>query len=177
MVRSKGRPVDTDDRYGYYKYGEIRERAFVKMMKKQGYNVNINPKKKHDNTAVDLVWDNDLVELKSRQGPFFLANKYGITIDPNFAVPINKKDIVRYRDVLKLGSEFEIAIWADWPAETRFGVSVNGTKGVWMTTLGHLLTKIEEGAPEHEYKRRKHDSRINAKDSYYFDLREMEQIL
>lgn len=169
--------MNAEDRYGYYKYGEMMEQAFVKKMQKEGYNVKINPKKKHDNTAIDLVWDNDLVELKTRQGPFFLANKFGITIDPNFAVPINKKDIVRYKDVLKLGSGFEIAIWANWPAEIRYGVSVDGTNGVWMTTLGNLVKKIEEGAPEHEYKRRKGDKRINAKDSYYFDLREMEQIL
>ena len=171
------KPTNSENRHGYYKYGEARERAFVRMMKKKGHNVHINPAKKLDKTAIDLVWGNSLVELKSRQGPFFLAKKHGVGIDPNFAVPINTKDVVRYKDRLGLGSEFKIAIWADWPAETRYGVTVEGTNGVWMTTLGHLLTKIEEGAPVHEYKLRKEDSHGHAKDSYYFDLRDMEKIL
>jgi hypothetical protein len=146
------------------------------MMKRKGYDVDINPEKKNDKTAVDLIWDGDVVELKTRKAPFFLCKKYGIDIPPNFAIPVNVKDVVRYRDILKLGSKFEIAIWAEWPAETRYGVSVEGLKGVWITTLGCLLKKIRKGAPIHEYIGRKNDKRFNAKDSYYFDVRDMEKI-
>jgi len=163
-------PKDLNDRHAYYELGDKYEKAFVKKMRRKNYDVQINPDKKTDKTAIDLVWDGKLVELKTRRTPFFKASSYNV--NPDSAVTINGKDIDAYKDK----PDLEVVFWVKWPAQERYGVKVKAVNGVWVTTVKEMQRMIADGAPEHMYQGRINDNRFNAKFSYIFDLQNMELI-
>ena len=165
------RPEDLEDRMAFYELGDKYERAFVKKMRRKKYNVQINPEKETNKTAIDLLWDGDLVELKTRRTPFFKAGGY--KVNPDYAVTLNRKDIDTYSKM----NDLEIVFWVKWSAQTRYGVAVNSINGIWTTTVRDIKKMIEAGAPEHTYQRRILDNRVNAKVSYLLDLQQMERIL
>ena len=164
------RPTDLNDRQAFYELGDKYEKAFVKKMRKKNYDVQINPDKETNKTAIDLLWDGKLVELKTRRTPFFKSGNY--QIDPNHAVTINGKDIDNYAETPTL----EVVFWVKWPAQTKYGVTVKAVNGVWFTTVAAMQQMIADGAPEHMYQGRINDNRANAKFSYIFDLQQMEEL-
>ena len=122
------RPTDLNDRQAFYELGDKYEKAFVKKMRKKNYDVQINPDKETNKTAIDLLWDGKLVELKTRRTPFFKSGNY--QIDPNHAVTINGKDIDNYAETPTL----EVVFWVKWPAQTKYGVTVKAVNGVWFNS-------------------------------------------
>ena len=160
--------LDKEDKDLWCSYGEKVESLFVKeVAPKIELNVEINPEKKTNKYAHDLIMDgNKRADLKLQSRPFFMSAKYGC--DPNKTVSFNKKDYDRYK---KLYPDIHIIFWVNWKKESAYGVSVEKKNGVWIFIMKDIDDQIKT-APLHEYKNRVNDNKGNAKDSYLLHLKD-----
>lgn len=164
---------DTEDKQWWVIEWRRKETLFVdEVCPRLGLKARINPAKKHDPFAPDIVVQGVLADLKCQQTPFFKAGElYGI--DPQFAVTFNQKDHLRYNERYP---DIVIYYWLDWQ-ETEKTIRgqtyrVKPMSGVWRVPFRTLSEMISGGkAPLHSYQRRVNDTRGNAKASYVFDVR------
>jgi hypothetical protein len=163
-----GNDLDKQNKGAWCSYGEEIEKLFIKKVApKIKLDVKINPEKKTNKYAHDLIMDgNKRADLKLQSRPFFKSAKYGC--DPNETVSFNKKDYERYK---KLYPDIKVIFWVNWKKETAYGVDVNEKNGIWIFTLKDIERQIKK-APLHEYKNRVNDNKGNAKDSYLLHLKD-----
>ncbi len=170
---------NTEDKAWWVLEGARLEQKFVENVSpKIGLKAIINPDKEKDPFAPDLLVDADqkLADLKTQNTPFFKAKElYGL--DPQYTVTFNKKDYQRYTEKYK---GITIIFWVCWTDVSKkisdITYTVQPMVGVWRCTLEDVEGFVNEGAPLHEYQRRKEDKDGNARDSYLFDLRNMKQL-
>lgn len=154
-------PINNEDKLAWCKHGDALEKEFVMQAFDSGVSVIRNPAKAHDPYTHDLlaVFQSD---LKSIGTPFRTADRYGF--DPAYAITINEKDIDRYAERYP---NIVLFLNIDYPSY----------KGVRMATLYRLQKFIEHGrAKKHEYIHRTGDTQGNAKASYIFDLRWLDEV-
>lgn len=169
---------DVQDKKWWVKQGEKKEIEFVERIAPSlGLISRINPQKRSNPYAPDLVVNNHLADLKYREIPFFTSyNKYGIP--PQYAVTFNRKDYTNYYfnypDVV-------IYFWVDWRTTThKLGKSfyaVRPMTGVWRGDFGKLVELVQSKmARLHYYANRQNDMLGNARSSYVLDLRDMDEL-
>lgn len=175
---SQDAPTNNEDKQAWCEYGEYWENQFCNFSHLYGIDANINPEKKKDKYAIDLVVRGlerfEFADLKRVQEPFFKCARYGY--QPRTTVTLNHKDYIHYR--YKYPAEFKanklaILFWVTWPEEARFGHHVKAVDGLWLLSLEVLDLWIRKGRIMcHDYEERKQDSGTNAKSSWMIDLRQ-----
>lgn len=174
MARTGQKPTNTEDRQGYYAYGNSREIAFVAMMQAAGYNAIINPEKHKDPTVPDLVVMGKLADLKAQETHFFMAEKmYGIKSEK--AVFLNGKDYARY---MRRYPDLDLYFWvskdeAVWKSRGGKTYSCGPVHGVWMASMKTISQLVEAGAQKHYYQKRASTRDGQAKFSYILNLEDM----
>lgn len=162
--------ADLQAKKAWCKDGEKIEEAFVSKYGNQ-LQLIINPEKKVNPYAPDLLKKNEfLADLKTQNTPFFKAKElYGI--DSSYAVVFNRKDAIRY---YRLYPDIIIYFWIEWHSISfqmgTYKKSVKFISGVWAIKFEELID-ILKIAPLHEYQQRKDDRKGNAKSSYVLDIR------
>lgn len=163
---------DPEDAPWWYIYGHNKAIEFVNRVAPNINlgNVRINPEKKIDLSAPDLIVEEIPSELKTQETPYFKARRdYGI--DPQYAVSFNRGDYELYSDRYP---DLPIYFWVNWQEFSKFGIEVQPMFGVYRVPFPSLARKIEDGTARiHEYVNRRGD-RVNETHSYGFDLREFE---
>lgn len=181
--------IDTEDKNRWCREGEVYEKIFVDLMNQNSHlQIWINPDKYNNPLAPDLwVPGYGECDLKAQRTPFFTASRYGI--DPQNAITLNLKDVLRYRS---LYPDIGIFFWINWlnnkaPSD-RFK-TVPYKWAVYFTTIREILSIIDKGiAKTHDYERRKDsyngklkswgmNGQKNATTSYVLDSTWLEPIL
>ena len=161
-----------NDRDYWHKEGERLEVEFVSRCKARGIEAIINPKKKHDKYAPDLIVFGNLADLKCQFQPFFTAYlKY--RKNPQWSVTFNRKDYERYGE---LYPDIDIYFWVWFEEQYRFGVKVLPVRGVWHSPFSRICSMVDDGVPEHVYHTRGGEGDVNAKSSFILNLKDMEKI-
>lgn len=177
---------DTEDRYWWYKYGEVGEQFFVDWVCPDlDLDGIINPEKEVNPTVPDLLVDGKLSDLKTQKTPFFTAGRYhkkvdGISVpfDPTYTVTFNVKDFNRYS---ALYPSIDIYFWVKWKdtvyAPTQGDkIEVAPISGVWVSSFEALRELIYRNEyPIHAYARRQGKTG-NATESFLIDLRDLKQL-
>lgn len=172
---------DTEDKLAWCADGIEREIDFVeRIAPRLKLNAKINPEKKTNPFAPDLLVNEKMADLKSQTTPFFTARKAFKApqqpggIDPQYAVTFNRKDYLRYREQYP---ELDIYFWVEWKELENYGTKVRPLIGVYRVPFSQLAAHIESGeAKLHTYQRRESDQMGNARDSYGFDVRNFETL-
>lgn len=167
---------DTEDKKWWVVEWRNHENLFVsEVCPRLDLVAQINPAKKHNPYAPDIIVQGRLADLKCQQTPFFKSGvRYSIA--PQFAVTFNYKDYLRY---LECYPDLVIYYWLDWQ-ETEKTIRrqvyrVKPMAGVWRVEFQTLHKLISSGKPPlHTYQRRVGDRQGNAKKSYVFDVRRFE---
>lgn len=185
LIPSKSRPSayqrnivvehNTEDKQYWCKKGELIEEAFVReIVPLINRNLIVHPQKRAKKTHIDLLNldSNTVADLKTQNTPFFTAARYNF--EPQYTVTFNAKD---YRNYKENYPEATIYWWVNWTQLTWKNYTVAPLYGVWEIPFSTMKTVIEGGkAPLHEYIFRRGD-RVNANDSYLFDLRNFNRLL
>ncbi|CUP05422.1 cold-shock domain-containing protein [Clostridium baratii] len=162
---------NTEDKSSWCKEGENLEEEFVKnIVPKLNRDIRINPEKKLNPCVIDLIdYDNNrFADLKSQRTPFFTVKNKNRGFDPGFTVTFNKKDYENYKINYP---DCDIYWWVNWTQLSGYGVKVKPLNGVWVAKFSDMAYLIENNKSYlHEYDHRVNDD-VNAKDSYFFDLR------
>jgi hypothetical protein len=142
-----------------------------------GLPAQMNPRKREDPYAPDIIVEKKLSDLKYQETPFFKAWEL-YKIPNQYAVTFNHKDYLRYKMNYP---EIVIYFWVKWKQLTKqLGhklYSVYPMNGIWRIHFPRLAYLIEkENKPLHGYQRRTNDTTGNAKESYVFDVRTFEQL-
>lgn len=164
-------PHDTEDKAWWLTFGETLEVEFVKKCRETGLSVSLNPEKRTDKTAPDLVFNGKRADLKTQQTPFFSAANYGI--DPRYCVTFNRKDHERYSTRFP---DIVLFFWVEWKQLVYREYSIDHLAGVFLVELPRVSEMIADGAPEHFYLRRRGDRQGNARSSFLLDLRLMDRV-
>lgn len=163
--------ISPEDKPYWCKQGERDERDFVDFVASaHGLAATINPCKRYDRFAPDLLFEGKLADLKTQRTPFFTAGRYGL--DPQFVVTLNVADVERYQEH---SVDFSVLFWVRWDTvRRRFGLreySVRPLEGIWQTSVREVVARASAGdAPLHTYLNRVGDTRGNARASYLLDL-------
>ena len=184
--------IDTEDKAKWCEEGRRLEDEFVRLMSEHSHlSIKINPAKDDDPKVPDLMVPGyGACDLKSIRTPFFTADKYGV--DPNDAITLNAKDVIRYRSMYPgLG----IFFWVQWDT---LSISLKRSKpvtykwAVYFAELQDILALVDSGiAKSHAYQRRNTkgqdgpkrlqrigmDESKNAISSYVIDSKWLEPIL
>ena len=163
---------DPNDRHWWYLHGEKLENKFIEICNNHlGLVAIINPEKLIKKTAVDLIIDGRLSDLKTQNTPFFTSGKYGI--EPQYCVTFNRKDYHYYSQKY---SEIDIYFWIEW-TQLRYRMHiVPYMAGIYRISFKKLAKIIEDGVPEHTYLNRQDPANRNAKSSFLLDVRKMENL-
>lgn len=170
---------NTEDKSWWIKEGVRRELVFVdEICPRIDLHATINPQKKNDPYAPDLLVDGVVAELKSKETPFFRAmDRYRIATQ--FAITFDVKDYRRYSSYYP---DIAVYFWVEWKQlESLIGgkkYRVDPMFGVWRAPM-QLIDKLikEKSAKYHAYQRRQNDTVGNSKDSFVFDLRWFQELL
>lgn len=163
------KPLDTENKIAWCFYGRKKEDVFVDdICPYLGIKAIINPEKKTNVYAPDLIVDGIVSDLKYQGLPFFTAGiKWGK--DPQYAVSFNCKDYERYTQKYP---DINIYFWINWERTQFSELSVRPMWGVWEIPFPVLSYIIDRNPVVHAYERRTNDSQGNAKSSYILDVRE-----
>lgn len=165
-----------EDKAWWVEAGANKELDFVdRVIPLLGFSGVINPTKREDCYAPDLVVNGHLADLKCQRTPFFRAQEL-FGVDPQFAVSFNEKDYRRYSEHFP---DIDIYYWVVWQTTTmRIRDEEHRVKpmaGVWRATFPAIRHRIEsESVRAHEYLHRFFDEQGNGKKSFMFDLRNFE---
>ena len=91
---------DLDNKAFWCQLGEDKEHAFAKVMSKidSPYQVEIHPEKEsnpyHPDLLVNFNSENLIGEVKTKNSPLFIADKYGV--NPQYALTMDLKDSFNY---------------------------------------------------------------------------------
>ena len=160
-------------------YGEKIERSFcVDRLYDIGLTGFINLEKKKNIYAHDMftVFQSD---LKTVRTPFFKAwEKF--EIDPQYAVTINMKDMQRYKELYpNIVVVFDV-LWDEKICKKFIEGVEYGVKPMHKTYAGFIqdirAAVIAGGNKKVEYQGRVNDTGGNAKASYVFDVRKLQQL-
>lgn len=163
---------DTEDKRWWCKHGNELEEQFVSCCHRIGLDAVINPDKRTNVYAPDLIVDGMLADLKAQTTPFFSAGSYGM--NPRFTVTFNRKDFLRYRE---LYPDITVYFWINWQQVEWKDVRVKPLSAVFRAPFPHLSRFILSGqAVEHQYQRRSNDRSGNARSSFLIDARTFEFI-
>ena len=137
---------DLDNKAFWCQLGEDKEHAFVKVMSKidSPYQVEIHPEKEsnpyHPDLLVNFNSKNLIGEVKIKNSPLFIANKY--KVDPQYALTMDLKDSFNYNKLLKRGIDVIIFAWIRWEAHemqlTNKTYKVSPMRGVWVTNFSKI---------------------------------------
>ncbi len=167
---------DTEDKQWWVDKGLEWEIDFVENVAPVvGLKVRMNPKKKADPYAPDLLVDDDkLADLKKQTTPFFKSGENWPGYDPMYTVTFNVKDYERYT---KDYPNIHIVFYVHWDVFEKvineIKYTIRPLVGVWRCTIKDITSFVKEGAPVHYYGRRKEDQSGNARGSYLIDLRKL----
>ena len=151
---------NTEDKKWWCNHGEGLERDFVLYWQKYSFiPIQINPEKKTNPYAPDLIIGGEVADLKTQTKPFRTAYRYDR--EPLYTVTFNRKDYERYS---KEYPNILVVFWVKW---------LKSIYAIGFEELANLIKK----APEHHYIKRKNDTKGNAKSSFLLDIRDMERIL
>lgn len=166
---------DTEDKMYWCKKGEKEEEVFVeKIVPHINRDLIVHPLKKVKSTHIDLLDTarGIVADLKVQNTPFFTAETYGY--NPQYTVTFNKKDYKYYKSSYP---ECYIYWWVNWKQLSLGRYSVEKMYGVWEVPFSKMKMMIEDRhVPLHEYKHRVGD-KINATESYLFDLNSFQKLL
>jgi hypothetical protein len=167
------KPEDTEEKREWHKYGEAQEIEFLEnIAPKLSADIKLNPEKKKDPSAIDLIMNGRLCDLKKQETPFFKAGKY-YDIDPQYCVTFNTKDYWNYT-THHSPKDVDILFWVNWQKLEMFGIPVQKMHGVWFVNMSKIKEWVDnDELPTNDYIRRVHDLKGNAKTSYLMDLRKM----
>jgi len=163
LCQKKEWSMDNENKIAWCKHGERLELDFVSRYSIDSSKVYINPDKSEDPYTHDLRIDYP-ADLKSITTPWNMSMQM-FGIPPEFAVSINEKDFIRYA---KLYPNIRIILHIKYPgySEKVYEITVAKARYLIKRKMAH----------RHEYKNRKNDTKGNAKVSYIFDLRDLEEI-
>jgi hypothetical protein len=146
---------DLDNKAFWCQLGEDKEHAFVKVMSKinSPYQVKIHPEKKinpyHPDLLVNFNSDNLIGEVKIKNSPLFIANKY--KVNPQYALTMDLKDSFNYNKLLMLGIDVIIFAWIRWEAHemqlSNKTYKVTPMRGVWVTSFSKIRAKEKSSNP------------------------------
>lgn len=162
---------DLNDRHSWYDDGRKDEVLFC-MLFGHTFGLKINPAKEDDPCVPDLIHrSGEICELKTRRTPFFTAfNSY--MVYPQYAVTINRNDMVRYWQDHR---NMPIYFWVQWTQLKWQNIEVKPMHGLWGIRVEHLAALCTD-ENLHAYQGRVDDDRGNAKDSYVIDLNDMKEL-
>jgi hypothetical protein len=153
-------------------FGEQKEKEFVEILKKNGYNASINPVKGKNKYAPDLLVDGKLVDLKYQEDFFFKAEeKYGIP--PHKLVSVNCSSFERY---LKLYPDLIIMWWVNRKATTGYGITTESIRGVWKASVKKLKKIIDVNPITHWFRTRGYKGDRNKSNAYLFNLDQLDAL-
>lgn len=160
-------------------YGDKVERSFcVDRLYELGITGYMNLEKKKDKYSHDMftVFPSD---LKTVRTPFFKAwEKF--EIDPQYAVTINMKDMLRYKELYpNIVVVFDV-LWDDKICRKFIEGVEYGVKPMHKTYAGFIqdirAAVMACGNKKVEYQGRVNDTGGNAKSSFIFDVRKLQQL-
>jgi len=165
---------NTEDKLWWTIQGAKQEEIFVEdICPRLGLQAIINPAKQLSPYVPDMIVEGKLSDLKCQETPFFKAGEL-FQLDPQFAVTFNKKDYQQYADKYP---NIMIYYWVNWQyvaCEIRGKIYlVRPMSSVWRVPFSQFCN-ILKGMPIHNYKRRVSNGWGNAKESYVFDVRQLE---
>ena len=158
LYDAKGNRIDQGDvenRAAWYESGASQEEVFAK---RYGHklNVRINPAKATDPSALDLLHNASLADLKCQQTPLFTARRH-YRIDPAYAVTFNLKDALNYGPWGNNHPDLHIFYWVDWVSVKMVmggnTFTAQPLQGVWHVPYASL-EQMRKTAPIHWYIRR-----------------------
>jgi len=160
-------------------YGENVEKSFcVDRLYDLGLTGYMNLEKKKNIYAHDMfsVFPSD---LKTVRTPFFKAYEK-FEIDPQFAVTINLKDMQRYKELYpNIVVVFDV-LWDEKICKKLIDGVKYSVQPMHKTYAGFIqdirTAVIACGNNKVEYQGRVNDTKGNAKASYVFDVRELQQL-
>ena len=94
-------PINNQDRFAYYKLGKKYEDKFVEICKGHGIDADINPEKKTNPYAPDLIMNGKVSDLKTQTLPFF-KSETKFNISPLDTITLNVKDVERYKKNIQI---------------------------------------------------------------------------
>jgi hypothetical protein len=169
--------MDTENKQEWCDYGDDAERIFAAgRLFQLGLGGHINPQKK-TNPYVHDLYVQFPSDLKTVRTPLFKSMElYGI--DPQYAVTFNHKDAERYKDLYpNIIVIFDI-LWNECHKE--FGGVKYQVADMHLSVAGFLSdirnAIIKSGSHRIDYARRVEDTSGNAKSSWVFDARHLQQI-
>ena len=146
---------DLDNKAFWCQLGEDKDHAFAKVMSKidSPYQVEIHPEKEsnpyHPDLLVNFNSENLIGEVKTKNSPLFIADKYGV--NPQYALTMDLKDSFNYNKLLKRGIDVIIFVWIRWEAHemqlTNKTYRVAPMRGVWVTNFSKIRAKEKSGNP------------------------------
>ena len=95
------RPINNQDRFAYYRLGEKYEDKFVQICQHYEIDAEINPEKKTNPYAPDIIMNGKISDLKTQTLPFFMSEKK-FNISPLDTISINRKDVERYKKNIQI---------------------------------------------------------------------------
>lgn len=169
--------MDTENKQEWCDYGDDAERIFAAgRLFQLGLGGHINPQKK-TNPYVHDLYVQFPSDLKTVRTPLFKSMElYGI--DPQYAVTFNHKDAERYKQLYpNIIVIFDI-LWKDCLKDFN-GVKYQ-VEDMHLTVAGFLSdirnAVMKSGSHRIDYARRVEDTNGNAKSSWVFDARHLQQI-
>jgi len=171
--RNESVPHNTEDKNWWLLHGVGLENRFIRICnEKLNLDALINPEKKNNPYAPDLIVNKRIADLKTQNTPFFTSTRY--KIEPRFAVTFNRKDYERYKT---LYPDIDIYFWVDWIQTEWRGIKVDYLGGIFTLPFKSVQEIIEnENAPEHHYMHRVNDNAGNAKSSFILDIRSFHKL-
>lgn len=162
---------DTQDKKWWCLHGANFEHQFCSLLRLHfdRYAI-VNPEKRANKYAPDLLVEGHLSDLKTQTTPFFKSSYYGF--DPQFTATFNRKDLERYKEFYP---RIHIYFWIDWQTLHYNGTQVEPMTGIFGITFPNLALLVER-APEHFYQARTQDQNGNARSSFLVDLRHLKMI-
>ena len=171
--------LDTEDKLAWCeKFGTDTEFLFaVNQMHEAGLPTYVNPAKKNEKYTHDLftIFPSDLKSVKT---PLFKAQEL-FGIDPQYAVTFNVKDGTRYS---KLYPNIVVIFDIQW--KDQCSMVLSGTKyevqpmhHIYAGFLQDIRSAIvKSGKKKIAYSRRVNDTSGNAKESFVFDVRDLQRL-
>lgn len=151
--------MDNEDKQAWCSYGEKQEIKFIKERQVSGWDLKLNPEKKSNKYVYDLTATCP-VDLKTMKTPFYTSSDYGVP--SSRAITINRKDLVRYAKLYP-----NIIILCDVQYMNR----------MFIVTIDRAKKLVKAGkAKLHTYENRKDDDKGNARDSYVFDVNDLDEV-
>ena len=165
---------DPQDREFYYQYGVDKEHAFCKYCfdhPELGLFSEINPEKKTNKYALDLVVNGRKADLKAQSTPFFTAGRT-FMIPCQYCVTLNWADAVRY---VANYDDMDIYFWVNWQTLELYDRHVIPMEGIYRISMARMENMVSN-ATLHTYQNRGWPGDRNKKSSYGLDVRRMERL-